>query len=201
MRIIDCLQRSEEWERLRARPTASEFYRFITPARGDYSKQSTAYAAVIVAKRLGLYVEPPPSFWMEWGVEHEPAAREAYQLETGRYVEEVGFIVPDDTDAFGGSPDGIVESTGLLEIKCPAPETLISYHAAGELPDQYRPQIQGLLLISGMPWCDFYVWHPELKPFLLRVHEDTKYQGKIAQGLVRLLAEIDSIEEKLRWKV
>jgi len=197
MRIIDCEQRTEEWERWRNRPTASQFYKFITPARGDYSKQATAYAAQVVAMRLGVYTEPPPSFWMEWGTEMEPNAKHAYAVQTGREIQDVGFILPDNTDAYGGSPDGLVGDDGLIEIKCPAPETLISYHAAGELPAQYRPQIQGLLLISGRAWCDFYVFHPELTPFLLRVEPDEKYQAKIADGLYKLLEEIERIESKV----
>ena len=196
MRIIDCRQQSEEWERWRNRPTASEFSSFITPVHGDYSKQATAYAAKILAKRLGVYVEPPPSFWMEWGLEHEPQARAAYTAETGNAVREVGFILPDKTDAYGGSPDGLVGEEGLIEIKCPAPETLIAYHATG-FPLQYRPQVQGLLLISGRAWCDFWVWHPAIKPFLLRVEADLDYQAKIAEGLLKLLEEIGVIQDKL----
>lgn len=197
MRIIDCPQQSEEWERWRNRPTASEFGSFCTPARGDYSAQATAYAAKIVAKRLGVYVEPPPTFWMEWGIEHEPAAKAAYTAETGRAVADVGFILPDHTDAYGGSPDGLVGDYGLIEVKCPAPETLITYHVAGVLPAQYKPQIQGLLLISGRPWCDFWVWHPHVTPFLLRVDADEKYQARIAENLLTLLGKIDTIEKKL----
>jgi len=194
MRIIDCRQLTEEWERWRNRPTASEFGKFITPARGDYSAQATGYAAKIVAKRLGVYTEPPPTFWMEWGIEHEPNAAHAYTLQTGREITPAGFILPDNTDAYGGSPDGLVGDDGLIEIKCPAPETLITYHASGELPVQYRPQIQGLLLISGRAWCDFFVFHPELTPFLLRVEPDEKYQAKLAKGLLLLLGEIERIE-------
>jgi len=194
MRIIQVEQQSEAWEAWRNRPTASEFGSFTTPARGDYSAQATAYAAKIVAKRLGVYVEPPPTFWMEWGMEQEPNARHAYTEETGLAVREVGFILPDKTDAYGGSPDGLIGDDGLLEIKCPAAETLISYHATGELPDQYRPQVQGLLLISGRAWLDFYVFHPELSSFLLRIEPDLDYQAKIAANLLRLLEEIDRIE-------
>ena len=194
MRIIDCLQRSEEWDRWRNRPTASGFSSFITPARGDYSTQASAYAAMVVAKRLGVFTEAPPTFWMDWGVEHEPNAKYAYTAMTGREVTDVGFILPDGTDAYGGSPDGLVGDDGLLELKCPKPETLIAYHAAGELPVQYRPQVQGLLLISGRPWCDFFVFHPELTPFLLRVDADLKYQNKIAECLLLLLEEIKAIE-------
>jgi len=198
MRIIDCIQRSEEWERWRNRPTASEFDSFITPARGDYSAQATAYAAKIVAKRLGVYVEPPPSFWMQWGVEQEPNARHCYTLTTGRAVQQVGFILPDGTDAYGASPDGLVGDDGLLEMKCPAPETLIAYHAAGTLPDKYRPQVQGLLFISGRQWCDFVAFHPSLTPFLLRVEPDLDYHAKMAKNLLKLLGEIALIEERVK---
>lgn len=198
MRIVCDRQRTEEWERWRNRPTASEFDKFITPAKGQYASQATAYAAKIVAKRLGVYTEPPPSYWMEWGTEHEPNAKYAYTVQTGREVQDVGFIVPDDTDAYGGSPDGLVGDDGLIEIKCPAPETLIAYHAAGELPLAYKPQIQGLLLISGRAWCDFFVFHPELTPFLLRVEPDEEYQTKIAECLLKLLEEIEQIESRVR---
>lgn len=195
MRIIDCRQQTEEWDRWRTgRPTASHFGDFVTPARGDYSAQATAYACRIIAQRLGVYVEPPPSFWMEWGVEHEPHAREEYERRTGREVTQVGFILPDDSDAYGGSPDGLVGEDGIIEIKCPAPETLIQYHAAGELPNQYKPQVQGLLMISGRAWCDFFAYHPDLPPFLLRVESDEKYQEKIAKALLKLLEEIERIE-------
>ena len=198
MRIIDCQQRSEEWDNWRHRPTASGFHEFITPARGDYSKQAGAYAAKIVAKRLRVYQEPPPSFWMDWGTDMEPNAKYAYTHQTGREVQDVGFILPDGTDAYGGSPDGLVGDDGLIEIKCPKPETLINYHAAGVLPAQYKPQVQGLLLISGRPWCDFFVYHPELTPFLLRVEADEAYQVKIATHLLTLLEEIERIETSVK---
>lgn len=194
MRIIDCRQQSEEWERWRNRPTASEFGSFITPAKGDYSAQATAYAAKIVAKRLGVYQEPPPTYWMEWGTENEPNAKHAYTLATGMAIQDVGFVIPDETDAYGGSPDGLVGDDGLIEIKCPAPETLIAYHAAGEMPVTYRPQVQGLLLITGRAWCDFYAFHPELTPFCKRIEADYGYQAKIAECLLNLLHEIWNIE-------
>ncbi len=198
MRIIQCRQQTEEWEQWRNRPTASEFHKFCTPARGEYASQATAYAAKIVAKRLGVYTEPPPSFWMEWGMEHEPNAKYAYTQATGREITEAGFILPDGTDAYGGSPDGLVDDDGMIEIKCPAPETLIAYHAAGTLPMGYKPQVQGLLLISGRAWLDFFAFHPELTPFLLRIEPDKAYQAKIAECLLQLLQDIQQIESKVQ---
>jgi len=200
VRIIDVAQGSEEWDGWRNRPTASEFGKFCTPAKGDWSqKQGVTYAAKIVSKRLGVYVEPPPSFDMDRGTDLEDSAKLAYEKAGGCKIVNVGFVLPDHTDAYGGSPDGLVGDDGLIEIKVPRAETLIAYHAAGdgELPLQYKPQVQALLMITGRAWCDFYVWHPELTPFLIRVLPDEKYQTKQAQCLLRLLGEIERIEAKV----
>lgn len=192
----DCLQGSEEWERLRHRPTASEFSSFITPARGDYAKGASAYAAKIVAKRLGVYVEPPPSFWMEWGKENEPEARDYYSDFMGCEVKQVGFIADDD-DLYGCSPDGLVGDDGMVQIKCPKPETLILWHAAGELPLEHKAQIQGEMFIAKRQWNDLFAWHPAIKPFHLRIEADQKYQERIAYCLALLLVEIARLESIL----
>jgi hypothetical protein len=136
---------------------------------------------------------------MTWGIENEPHAKHAYTARTGREIEEVGFVVPDDTDLFGCSPDGLIGVDGLIEVKCPAPETLIAYHWSGELPDQYRPQVQGQLLVTGRLWCDFWAWHPRVAPFLLRVEADPGYQEKILTCLTQLLHEIREIENKMAF--
>lgn len=198
MRTFHCRQGTEEWDELRKRPTASEFDKFCTPARGDYSKQATAYAAKVVAKKLGVYQEPPPSFWMEWGTENEPNAKHAYTLETGREIQDVGFVMPDFTDAYGCSPDGLIGDDGGLEVKCPAPETLIRYHAGGELPAEHKVQVQATLFITGRDWWDFYAWHPELSAFLIRVEPDLKYHAKIAESLLKLLEEIERIMSRVK---
>ena len=194
MRIVNCRQQSDEWDELRRRPTASNFGKFCTPARADYSKSATAYACVVIAKKLGVYTEAPPTYWMERGVELEPYAREQYTALTGREVVEVGFIFPDHTDSYGGSPDGLVGDDGMIEIKCLAPENLIACHASGQMPDVYKPQVQGNLMIASRSWCDFHVYHPDMTPFLLRVESNEKYQTKIAENLLRLLEEIERIE-------
>ena len=199
MRVIECEQGSEQWELLRmTRPTASCFGNIITPKRGDLSATCVAYACELVAKQMGVYTEAPPSFWMEWGTEHEPSALAAYSQDTGSEVEQVGFVLPDSTDRYGGSPDGLVDNrTGILETKCPKPETLLRYHWDGGLPDMYRPQVQGLLLITGCEWCDFFAWHPEVAPFSLRVEADEKYQQKMSNALDEFCDKLDQMIEKM----
>lgn len=199
MRIIDVEQGSEAWQALRARPTASNFDRIITPVKGDYAERpARAYACEIVAKRLGVYTEPPPSYWMQWGVDNEPNAKHAYMLATGSEITPCGFALPDGTDAYGGSPDGLIGDDGMLEIKCPKPETIIQWHAEGGLPVAYRPQVQGLLLITGRQWCDFVGFHPGLSLYVYRVVPDISYQTKLAECLLLLLEELRRIEGLVR---
>lgn len=197
MQIVHVRQGSEEWENLRHRPTASEFSSFCTLVKGDYSKSATAYAAKIVAKRLGAYVEPPPSFWMEWGIENEPNAIEAYTAQTKRTVTEAGFVFPDHTDAYGCSPDGLVGADGMIQVKCPKPETLIMWHAKRVLPLDHKAQVQGELWICDREWSDFYAWHPHVAPLLIRVFPDKQYHHKLAKAMQQLLKEIQYLEDAL----
>lgn len=68
----------------------------------------------------------------------------------------------------GASPDGLLDSDGLLgedsggilEVKCPYgksndPQGAVPYDS---VPYYYMPQAQGLLEILEREWLDFYVW-------------------------------------------
>lgn len=201
MRVFDVRQRSEEWEKLRLRPTASQFGRIVTPVKGDYSKKSIEYACELVARQLGIWTEPPPSYWMDWGTENEPFAVDLYEEITCQKTEKVGFVMPDHTDTFGGSPDRLVGDFGLLEVKCPAPQTLIKYHANGEFPSEFKPQIQGNLLITGRDWCDFFVFHPALEPFRCRVEPDLVYQHNLLIAIERFLSTLKRVRLSVKSRV
>lgn len=198
MRIETVIQGSEDWENLRRGiPTASNFSRIITPAKGQLSTAWKSYAAELIGQELGVIVQPPPSFWMEWGTENEPYAVAAYEQITGVKTAQIGFAWPDDHTRYGCSPDRLVGENGLLEVKCPKPETLIEYHVGGELPSEYRPQVQGQLLITGRDWCDFLAYHPQLKPFLIRVERDEKYIANLAVALDEFCDNLDAMRSAL----
>lgn len=198
MRIVNVIQGSEEWDELRRGvPTASNFSRIITPVKGQLSSSWRSYAAELIAQELGVVVPPPPSFWMEHGTQYEPYAVKAYELMTGNATEEIGFAWPDDHEHYGCSPDRLVGENGLLEVKCPKPETVIEYHLNGILPTDYRPQVQGQLLITGREWCDFVAYHPQLKPFLIRVERDEKYIIEMAVALNEFCENLEAMRDRL----
>jgi putative phage-type endonuclease len=136
---------------------------------------------------------------MERGNELEPKARNAYELETGNIVQEVGFIEQDQYS--GCSPDGLVSDDGLVEIKCPNFRTYFEYMESGKINPTYYAQMQMQMLISDRKYCDYVVYHPDFKknPIIIkRVERDEAKIAKIKVGLAQGIAEIKSILEKIK---
>jgi len=107
-----------------------------------------------------------------WGEQYEQTAKEAYEVETGRFIEPTGFWVSRVYDWLGASPDGFVGTDGLYEGKAPGklPEAVPVYH---------RIQMIVQMIVCERAWCDYFVWVPEREgecgepiggTFLRRVH-------------------------------
>ena len=97
-----------------------------------------------------------PNVAMRWGTDKEPNGLLEYMIVTGQMVDDVGFVEHATLDWFGGSPDGLVNDDGMVEIKCP-----YSRKCYSEFPPYYYLQINALLEITGRAWCDLFVWTPE----------------------------------------
>lgn len=175
MKRYDFDQYSDAWWRVRRGvPTASEFGRIITPAKGTLSASALGYAAELV----GQFVDPGygveetyVSAAMRNGTIMEPEARDWYEFDAGETVERVGFCTTDD-GRFGCSPDALVGGDGCLELKSPTAKTQVLYLLAGTLPDEYRPQVHGHLIVTGRKWCDFVSYYRGLPTFRIRVTPD-----------------------------
>lgn len=192
-------QRSPEWFALRiGKPTASEFDRIITPKTGQLSTQSTDYAKCILAElMLGKPLETPETEWMTRGQSLEDNAIEAYEFETGRETSLGGFIT-DDAETIGCSPDRLVGDDGLLEMKCPAPNTHVGYLLDRmSLEMGKRTQVQGQLLVSGRAWCDLVAYHPEMPLVVVRVKRDEPFIEKMETALRTFVQQLAMMREKL----
>lgn len=186
MRIIECTQGTPEWfEARRGIPTASNFKRILTPKTGKLSASAQDYIYELIAERyhLGAMDElaTPATVAMQNGTIMEPEARRWYELEAKAKVEQVGFIVTDD-GRFGCSPDGLVGDGGGLELKCPMGKTHLGYLHAGELPDDYKAQVHGCMIVTGRQWWDFMSYAPGLPAFRIRAERDD-YTALLADAL------------------
>ena len=199
MIILDHEQGTEEWLAARlGKPSASMFSKLIT-ATGKPSSSADGYINQLIAERLTGQSEP---FYvnelMARGTELEPEAREAYEFISGNEVIETGFIL-DTSFEFGCSPDGLIADQGGLEIKVPAPQTMVSYlrdNQAGV--KKYWQQIQGCMWISQREWWDFFAYHPEMPHVLVRVERDEDYIAKLAYEVTKAVKVILNEMEKLK---
>jgi hypothetical protein len=198
----DVAQGSAEWFACRIGvPTASEFERIVTPT-GKLSKQAHDYAFRVVTERLlNRTLESLDHLeWVERGKDLEGQAIGAYEITTGCITSPGGFVTTDD-GRVGASPDRIVrkggDPVGLLEIKCPSPQVHLQY-LLGSREDAYKPQVQGQLLVTGLPWVDFFSYCPEMPPLLRRVEQDEPYIATLREALAEFCDLADRIESQAR---
>jgi len=171
MIIHDMQQGTVEWHEVRrGKFTASEFGDlFMGKSTKGYNNLINR---VVFERMTGEIAESFSNGWTERGKALEPEAREAYEMQTFNKVHQIGFMELDEW--IGCSTDGLIGENGIVSIKCPKYSTLIDYHLSGKIPPEYAWQMQGELWISERAWCDFYVWHPKMKPLLKRMEWDEK---------------------------
>jgi hypothetical protein len=199
MKLYTAPQGSEAWLQLRVgKITASRFKDArdrLKPAKGETvgkpSSKCIAYAAQVAVERIaGRSLEQKFQSWqMREGQEQEPAARNAYDVETGNVVQEVGAIGTED-DLFLYSPDGLIGSDGLLEIKTLlSAEVILRVVGGGDLSD-YMDQCLGGLWLTGRKWIDLVLWAPALEPIgrALTIHRITRDENAIEALEADLLA-------------
>jgi hypothetical protein len=169
--IIDVPQRSPEWHAARlGRLTASCVGDAFAQTKSGWGAGRRNLRIRLVLERLTKrsqesgYVSPA----MERGAQLEADARSAYEVETGRLVETVGFLSHNEI-LTGASPDGLVDADGVLELKCPQAAAHLDYLRGG-LPNDYRLQIIHTIWLSGRAWGDFASFNPDFpEPLRLKV--------------------------------
>ncbi len=142
---------------------------------------------------------------MEWGVEYEPLARAAYEIEMDVEVEKVGFATHPKIEWFGASPDGLIGKDGLLEIKCPKSRTHCEYRNAGVVPEEYKPQMLAEMACAERQWVDFVSFDPRLPKhlqlFVRRFHRDEEKILAMEQEVETFLAEVATMHEQIQKAV
>lgn len=200
-------QRSEEWFACRrGKVTASRLGDILATIRnGNWAASRKNYAAQLVTERLtGKDPEPFTNEAIQWGIDQEGPARDAYVKATGNVVVEVGFVDHPTIKLAGASPDGLVGDDGLLEIKCPTTATHIENLLNEEVKEQYRLQMLWQLACTRRKWCDFVSFDPRLPDdmqlFIKRVTVDPKEMKHIENEVEIFLHEVAATVEALKKK-
>lgn len=200
MKVLTMKQGSPEWfAARRGIPTASQFSRIVTPKTLKLSSQADGYMCELLAER---FLPPPPDSepvtgWMTRGTELEPLAIRWYEFDQDCEVEVVGFVLSND-GRVGCSPDGLVGTKGLIEIKAPkATNHIANMLGSGGIDPAYRLQVQGNIWLCERDWADEISFNPALPSSLKRQNRDQSVIGPLDDAVRQFCDRLDRAAEKM----
>jgi len=204
--MADFAQGTIEWKRQRLGVvTASRMADLTAKIKSGYGASRGNYLAEKLIERLTG--EPQDTYVnasMQWGVDNEPFARDAYEFYTNQKVVETGFMLHPTIKNCGASPDGLIGDKGMIEIKCPNTATHVEYLLKEEIPLKYQLQMQLQLMVCNRDWCDFVSFDPRL-PEEMRLWTQTYMFNENAAEMLeneinKFNEELDEMEQALRSK-
>jgi putative phage-type endonuclease len=190
-------QGSDEWLRIRlGKVTASGVADVLAKTKSGVSASRGNYLIKLALQRVtGQIEESFTNDAMQWGIDNEAQARVAYEVRSGNFVDQVAFVDHPTIKWFGASPDGLINSNGLVEIKCPNSSTHWSYIKADEPPMKYYIQMQAQMACTGRMWCDFVSFDPRMpdrsKLFIKRVLRSNEFISDMENDVQQFLDEVE----------
>ena len=193
-------QRTEEWLTARAGKVTASCLDDVMAAKTTAGYQN--YMAKLICERLtGRAEQTPVSAAMQRGTDLESLARDFYVVETGAMVEEVGFYEHPSILNSGASPDGIIGTDGLIEIKCPNTATHIKTLESKKPALKYMRQMQWQMACTGRKWCDFVSFDDRLPEhlsfFCTRIERDDEMIAELEKSVTTFLNELEAKINKL----
>lgn len=170
---LQLVQRSPEWfAARRGKITASLAGAIlgVNPHQGPLS----AWREITQGSRQGN-----GNAYKQWGADQEERARSEYEVETGNLACSSGLWVHRLAPWLAASPDGLIGSEGLLEVKCPM-------QLPATVPQHHLVQIRVQLTCTERSWCDYFAWAGPHTTWGVRVERDE-------------LAELDIIGRLEKW--
>jgi len=195
-------QGSPEWFALRlGKVTASRIKDVIATTKTGYSTSRDKYMTQLLLERItNTVAESYTNDAMTWGTEQEPFARAKYEGLASTLVEQVAFVNHPTIPMSGASPDGLVMDDGLVELKCPMSHTHLE-SILGGIDDQYMPQVQWQMAVTGRSYTDLCSYDPRfpehLQLVVKRINRDNDYIAKLEKEVVKFLAELDDKVNKV----
>ncbi len=157
----DVAQNTDEWLDLRmGKATASKYAVIMAHEGHAFGEPAKEYALQLALERItGRRSDSQyTNEHMERGHQQEPLARMLYEEQNFVTVGNGGFF---DCGEYGTSPDGLVESDGLIEIKSVIPKTHYATLKRGSHDPAYTWQMIGHLETTKRRWIDFVSFCPQ----------------------------------------
>ena len=187
--LPELVQGSDEWhDQRRGIVTASVVGTLITPTtiKPAANPQSRSLTMQLAAERITGWTDPTyMNDDMLRGVEDEPRAVDVYS-EHYAPVTTTGFMVRDDWGfKIGYSPDGLVGTDGLVEVKSRRQKKHLQTILDDAPPPENMAQLQCGLLVSGRDWIDYISYSGGMPLWVKRVGPDPKWFDAIVAAVAK----------------
>lgn len=203
-------QRSEEWYQIKAGKASGSGVKNIRAKvkSGEAAGRRNYRMKLVMERLLGRPLEDGYSnAYMDRGTEVEPIARAMYENYAEVLVDEVAWVPHPIIENFGVSPDGLVGTDGLVEIKCPSMPVHIGYWLDamdGKVPTDYTDQMLAQLACTGRQWCDFVSYDDrvveDMQLVVVRFQPDRKEIETLEKEVEKFLEEVNQEVEKIQAK-
>lgn len=197
--ITNIEQGSADWLAMRLGIiTMSELDCLLVNGKGEAGFGSAAFTYMdqLIGERItGEAAELPFSTRAtERGHELEGKARELYVAREGVQLDQAAIIL---NHGAGYSPDAMIGTGGLVEIKTKLPKFQVGVILANEVPKDHIAQCQGGLWVSDREWIDFISYWPGMPMFVKRMHRDEAMIRKIAERVATFYELLEARMEKV----
>lgn len=196
-------QRSEEWYRFRlGKVSASRVKDVMAKTKTGPSASRQNYMMQLLCERLtGSQEQGYTNAAMQRGIDLEPIARSAYEVDKGVMTVEVGSVSHPYIEGFIASPDALVGDYGLLEIKCPNTAGHVSVIRTGKHDPQYEWQMLAQMACTGREWVDFVSFDDrlpeELQYACFRYEWDDKKGSEMLSEIKSFISELIALESEM----
>lgn len=156
----------------------------------------------LAAERLtGAAVDHYVTSAMQWGIDNQAGAISAYEALTGEIVGPELFVLHPKIEFFGATPDGLVGSDGLIEVKCPTTTTYVEWVLAGVVPEEHKLQMATQCACAGRQWVDFVAHDPRMpagQTLFVRRYEPTADEiAHVEKVATDFLRELDDLVQRV----
>lgn len=208
-------QRSDEWFEIRkGKITSSEIHKIMGTKKGDdaLTEMAKTYLLEKVSELFGgsPHMSHPNGMKplaLEWGTELESTAIEFYTTKTGIVVDKASFIP--FSERYGGSPDGLVNPKGVIEVKCPYSSANHFKHGMiktdadfKKIVPAYYYQCVSNMICAEADWCDFISYdprvHDQYQMFVYRLHRNDEEVQNVHHRLEVATKYMQELAEKIR---
>ena len=200
-KVLGCEQGSATWMNMKLGVLSASNASQIV-AKKD-SETRLTYMAELAAQIATGTMEEINSKYLDWGNQHEDAARAQYEFITDRSMRRASFVFKDDLFREGFSPDGILDDRGV-EIKTPFnPVHYVKFLCEEKLKPEYQWQNQFSMRVLGSDCWDACQYHPLMKkkPIkILPILRDSEMQKKLDDLVPEFILDLDKMLAKIGLK-